>query len=128
MVIIDLEPDEEPPKVLAIGPDPAGSLLEIIWDRTRRRTRSRHPRHGTAICTSGPSRWMGVMTMNEPKGFKTKSGRVLTDDDPDALSTAVETGEYDVEVLKSRRRGRPQNPWPAGSRRARDPSRQGWWR
>ena len=31
IVIVDLEPDEEPPKVLAIGPDPAGNLLEIIW-------------------------------------------------------------------------------------------------
>jgi len=31
MVIVDLEPDEEPPKVLAIGPDQAGNLLEIIW-------------------------------------------------------------------------------------------------
>ena len=31
MVIVDLEPDEEPPKVLAIGPDRAGNLLEIIW-------------------------------------------------------------------------------------------------
>ena len=47
------------------------------------------------------------MTMKEPKGYQTKSGQVLTDDDLDALSTAVETGEYDVEVLKSRRRGRP---------------------
>jgi len=31
IVIVDLEPDEEPPKVLAIGPDDAGNLLEIIW-------------------------------------------------------------------------------------------------
>ena len=29
--IVDLEPDADPPKVLAIGPDPAGNLLEIIW-------------------------------------------------------------------------------------------------
>lgn len=29
--IIDLEPEGDPPKVLAIGPDHAGNLLEIIW-------------------------------------------------------------------------------------------------
>jgi hypothetical protein len=29
--VIDLEPDADPPKVLAIGPDDAGNLLEIIW-------------------------------------------------------------------------------------------------
>jgi len=31
IVIVDLEPDADPPKVLAIGPDPAGNLLEITW-------------------------------------------------------------------------------------------------
>ena len=31
LTIVDLEPDADPPKVLAIGPDPAGNLLEIIW-------------------------------------------------------------------------------------------------
>ena len=30
-VVIDLEPDADPPRVLAIGPDDAGNLLEIIW-------------------------------------------------------------------------------------------------
>lgn len=29
--LVDLEPEADPPKVLAIGPDQAGSLLEIIW-------------------------------------------------------------------------------------------------
>ncbi|MGH3951104.1 MAG: hypothetical protein ACRDXD_08190 [Acidimicrobiia bacterium] len=29
--VIDLEPDADPPKVLAIGPDRAGNVLEIIW-------------------------------------------------------------------------------------------------
>ena len=28
---IDLEPDADPPKVLTIGPDLAGNLLEVIW-------------------------------------------------------------------------------------------------
>lgn len=44
VTVFDLEPDADPPKVLAIGPDPAGNLLEIIWleledVKTRRRGR-----------------------------------------------------------------------------------------
>ena len=31
IVVVDLEPDADPPKVLAIGPDLAGNLLEVIW-------------------------------------------------------------------------------------------------
>ncbi len=31
LVVVDLDPDADPPKVLAIGPDPAGNLLEVIW-------------------------------------------------------------------------------------------------
>jgi hypothetical protein len=31
VVVVDLDPDADPPKVLAIGPDPAGDLLELIW-------------------------------------------------------------------------------------------------
>lgn len=31
VVVVDLEPDSDPPRVLAIGPDQAGNLLEIIW-------------------------------------------------------------------------------------------------
>jgi hypothetical protein len=31
ITVIDLEPAADPPKVLAIGPDYAGNLLEIIW-------------------------------------------------------------------------------------------------
>ncbi|MFT7600114.1 MAG: hypothetical protein ACI8TP_003054 [Acidimicrobiales bacterium] len=30
-VVIDLEAESYPPKVLAIGPDPAGNVLEVIW-------------------------------------------------------------------------------------------------
>lgn len=29
-VSVDLEPQADPPKVLVIGPDPAGNLLEVI--------------------------------------------------------------------------------------------------
>ena len=31
VVIINLEPDSDPPRVLAIGPNLAGIMLEIIW-------------------------------------------------------------------------------------------------
>lgn len=31
IAVIDLDPDADPPKVLAIGPDPAGNILEVIW-------------------------------------------------------------------------------------------------
>ena len=31
ITVVDLEPDADPPRVLAIGPDRAGNLLEIIW-------------------------------------------------------------------------------------------------
>jgi len=38
---------------------------------------------------------------------KTKTGRTLSDADLDALADEVEAADYDIEVLKSRRRGRP---------------------
>ena len=31
LVIVDLDPGSDPPKVLCIGPDRAGNLLEVIW-------------------------------------------------------------------------------------------------
>ncbi len=30
LVVVDLDPDGDPPRQLAIGPDPAGNLLEVI--------------------------------------------------------------------------------------------------
>jgi hypothetical protein len=45
--------------------------------------------------------------MTEPKSRRTRSGRTLTDEEIDALSTEVAETDYDVDVLKSRRRGRP---------------------
>lgn len=30
-MVADLDPEADPPKVLAIGPDFAGNLLEVIW-------------------------------------------------------------------------------------------------
>ena len=40
------------------------------------------------------------------KRYRTKSGKVLTDADIQALAVEAERG-YDIEILKSRRRGRP---------------------
>jgi hypothetical protein len=40
------------------------------------------------------------------KRYRTKSGKVLTDADIEALADEAERG-YDIEMLKSRRRGRP---------------------
>ena len=31
LVVTDLDPESDPPRVLAVGPDRAGNLLEIIW-------------------------------------------------------------------------------------------------
>ena len=31
VVVVDLEPEADPPRALATGPDEAGNLLEIIW-------------------------------------------------------------------------------------------------
>lgn len=31
ITVIDLDPDADPPKVLAIGADSAGNFLEVIW-------------------------------------------------------------------------------------------------
>lgn len=49
--------------------------------------------------------------MTDPKTHRTKSGRTLSNEDIDALATEVEETDYDVEALKTRRRGRP----PMGS-------------
>ena len=49
--------------------------------------------------------------MTEPKTHRTRSGRTLTDEEIDALSDKVAETDYDVEALKTRRRGRP----PMGS-------------
>ena len=31
VTIVDLEPDADPPWILAIGPDHSGNLFEVIW-------------------------------------------------------------------------------------------------
>jgi hypothetical protein len=49
--------------------------------------------------------------MTDPKTHRTRSGRILTEEEIDALATEVAEFDYDVEALKTRRRGRP----PMGS-------------
>ncbi|HXH58296.1 ribbon-helix-helix domain-containing protein [Iamia sp.] len=46
--------------------------------------------------------------MTTPKTYTTATGRELTGDDLDAIAEEVEQVAYDVEQLKSRRRGRPR--------------------
>ncbi|MDA8316442.1 MAG: ribbon-helix-helix protein, CopG family [Actinomycetota bacterium] len=41
-----------------------------------------------------------------PKTYETKTGKILTDTDIEALADEAERG-FDVEILKERRRGRP---------------------
>jgi hypothetical protein len=45
--------------------------------------------------------------MSDPKEHRTRTGRTLSDDDIDAIARDVEETDYDVEALKTRRRGRP---------------------
>jgi uncharacterized protein (DUF4415 family) len=45
--------------------------------------------------------------MTDPKTRRTRDGRTLTDADLKALATEVEETDYNVEALKTRRRGRP---------------------
>jgi predicted transcriptional regulator len=49
--------------------------------------------------------------VSEPKTHRTKTGRILTDEEIEALATEVEENDYDIDELKTRRRGRP----PIGS-------------
>lgn len=41
------------------------------------------------------------------KTYTTASGRVLTEEELDAIADEVEHAEFDVDMLKQRRRGRP---------------------
>ena len=45
--------------------------------------------------------------MSSDEVRRTRSGRTLTGEELDGLATEVEKPDYDVEVLKGRRRGRP---------------------
>ena len=45
--------------------------------------------------------------MTKPNTYRTKSGRVLTDGDIEAMSVELESNGGDVKALKLRKRGRP---------------------
>jgi hypothetical protein len=45
--------------------------------------------------------------LTESETHRTRSGRTLTDEEIDALSIEVAETDYDIEDLKTRRRGRP---------------------
>ena len=45
--------------------------------------------------------------MTEKRTYRTRTGKVLTDSDIALIASEVESTEYDIEELKSRRRGRP---------------------
>jgi len=45
--------------------------------------------------------------MTDPTTRRTRSGRTVTDDDLEALAAEVAEKDYDVDVLRTRRRGRP---------------------
>ncbi len=45
--------------------------------------------------------------MTDPNTRRTRTGRTLTNEDLDALATEVAKKDYDGDVLKTRRRGRP---------------------
>ena len=45
--------------------------------------------------------------MTNRKKYQTQTGRVLVDEDVERIAVEVETTDYDVGELRSRRRGRP---------------------
>ena len=45
--------------------------------------------------------------MTTKRTYRTRTGQVLTDSDIARIAAEVETTEYDIEELKTRRRGRP---------------------
>ena len=60
--------------------------------------------------------------MTDPTTRRTRSGRALTDEDLETLATEVAEKDYDVGVLKKRRRGqwRPSQSWLSAARGHRD--------
>jgi len=45
--------------------------------------------------------------VTKPKTYRTKTGRVLSDQDIEVIASDVESDDFDVVELKARRRGRP---------------------
>jgi hypothetical protein len=63
--------------------------------------------------TGGPAAPGDPLVPEKPKAYRTKTGKVLTDADIEAMADEAERG-YDVEQLKARRHGRPKfGPAPA---------------
>src|SRR5664280_1601302 len=83
--------------------EPLGDHL----DRARCGARGSDPCHGIEASVRWPTSRPGGRRVNDPKTYRTKSGRVLEDGDLDAMSADVESADYDVEQLKTRKRGRP---------------------
>ncbi len=52
--------------------------------------------------------------MTTPRTYQTRTGKVLTDSDIARIAAEVETTEYDIEELKTRRRGYFFQPWMPG--------------
>ena len=112
LTVLDLEPAADPPKVLAIGPDYAGSLPEIVWlevvdgDELVIKAMALRLTFYDLLPFPGEGN-----TMTERYIHRTDSGRTLSDDELDRLAVEADATDDDVEALKTRRRGLP----PMGS-------------
>jgi hypothetical protein len=104
IVVVDLDPDADAQKVLVIGPDESGNLLEVIVLELADEELLRSTPWRCVPSTSGCCR--GKSMTEKPKTYKTKSGKVLSGAEIEAMADEAERG-YDPEVLKARRRGRP---------------------
>jgi hypothetical protein len=105
LVVVDVDADSDPPKILVIDPDRAGNLLEVMVleladERFPPSTPCPSDRHSTTCSRKRRT------PMADGKPHTTKTGRVLSDAEIESLADEAEGG-YDVEELKQRRRGRP---------------------
>ena len=55
LVVVDMDPDADPPKVLVIGPRTDGQLLEVIILSLANDRELCHPRHGPPADVSQPA-------------------------------------------------------------------------
>jgi hypothetical protein len=107
LVVDQLDAESDSPKLLVVGPDRAGRLLEVVVlvlaDERLMAIPAMPLRARSTTCCH---RRRITMTEN-PKTYRTARGREMTDDDIDHLSDEVAATEYDVGLIKQRRRGRP---------------------
>lgn len=109
IVVVDVDEHDDPPKLLVIGPDGAGNLLEVIVLELADYRRLAAGGWRSTPCRCGPPsmKFSQERTMPDPTTpYRTTTGKVLTDSDIEAFADEAEQG-YDVEALKTRRRGRP---------------------